>query len=206
MKKYIYIGIASLIALLGITVGIQSYKLNEYKQHLTQTESSLRAYSEENSSLKESNRMFQLTVEDLNSLNDSLMIKINDTRKQLGIKDNKIKELSYIASTAHKVDTLVLRDTLFRDTNVKIDTTITDNDGWYRCNVGLYYPNKIKVEPTFKSEKYIITSSKRETVNPPKKCWIGRLFQKKRDVVVIDVVENNPFITNDKERFITIVK
>lgn len=206
MKKYIYIAIASLIAILGISVAIQTKRINNLKDRLTETQFSLSAYSEENSKLKKSNKMFILRVEDLENLNDSLMNKMNDMRKQLGIKDKQIKELGYLASTAHKTDTLRIRDTLFKDPDIKIDTTIKDKEGWYRCDVGLYYPNILVIEPSFKSEKYIITSQKRETVKPPKKCWIGRLFQKKHDVITIDVVENNPYITKDKERFITIVK
>jgi len=206
MKKYIYIGAISLFAILAFVVGIQTKELNNYKNRLAQTESSLRAYAQENSTLKGSNREFQLTIDDLNNSNDSLMIKLNDTRKQLKVKDKEIKRLGYIASTAHKSDTIRLRDTLFRDAKVNIDTTITDKDGWYKCDVGLYYPNKVKIAPTFKSEKSIIASLKKETVGPPKKCWLARLFQKKQNVVTVDVVENNPFIVSDKKRFIEIVK
>ena len=206
MKKYIYIGAISLFVILGFVISIQIKELNSYKNRLAQTESSLRAYAQENSTLKGSNREFQLTIDDLNNSNDSLMIKLNDTRKQLKIKDKEIKRLGYIASTAHKSDTIRLRDTLFRDAKINIDTTITDKDGWYKCDVGLYYPNKVKVAPTFKSEKSIVASLKKETVGPPKKCWLARLFQKKRNVVTVDVVENNPFIVSDKKRFIEIVK
>ena len=206
MKKYIYIGAVSLFVILGFVICIQTKELNSYKNRLAQTESSLRAYAQENSTLKGSNREFQLTIDDLNNSNDSLMIKLNDTRKQLKVKDKEIKRLGYIASTAHKSDTIRLRDTLFRDAKVNIDTTITDKDGWYKCDVGLYYPNKVKVAPTFKSEKSIVASVKKETVGPPKKCWLARLFQKKQNVVTVDVVENNPFIVSDKKRFIEIVK
>lgn len=206
MKKYIYIGVAALIAILCVVSGIQANSIKKYKQEVSELTTSLRAYSEENSKLNGKNREFALTIDQLNYTNDSLFVKMNDMRKQLGYKDKQIKELSYIASTAHRVDTLTFRDTLFVETMTPIDTTIRDKDDWYRCNVGLRYPSTISIEPTFKSEKYVITSVVRETVNPPKKCWIGRLFQRKHDVVIVDVVENNPFITNNKERFLTIVK
>ena len=205
MKKYIYIGIASLILILAFSLGIQTKRLERTKQRLAETENSLRAYSDENSSLKKSNREFTLRVDELNSMSDSLLVKMNDMRKELCIKDKEIERLGYIASTAHKKDTIRLRDTIFRDASVHIDTTITDKEGWYRCDVGLYYPGTIRVEPTFKSEKYVITSNKKETVNKPSKCGLIRWFQKKQRVVTIDVVEKNPFITNDKERFIQIV-
>ena len=205
MKKYIYIAIISLIAILGLVVGIQSYKIKKYKTDLTQSATTIAAYAAENSKIKESNKEFQLTIDNLKYSTDSLMSKMDSARRALRIKDKEIKRLGYIASTAHRTDTIRFRDTLFRDPSFSKDTTITDNNGWYRCDVGLEYPNKISISPTFKSEKYVVTSVKKETVGPRKKCWLARLFQKKHDVVTIDVVENNPFITNNKERFITIV-
>lgn len=205
MKKYIYIAIISIITILGLTVGIQSYKINRYKADLSQSSATIAAYAAENSRIKESNKEFQLKVDDLKYSTDSLMNKMDSIRRELKIKDKEIRRLGYIASTAHKTDTIHFRDTIFREPNFKRDTTITDNNGWYRCDVGLEYPDKISVTPTFKSEKYVITSSKKETIKPAKKCWLARLFQKKHNVITVDVVENNPFITNNKERFITIV-
>lgn len=205
MKKYIYIAIASLILILYLTTVIQNYRIKSYKNDLTQATATIAAYAAENSSIKKSNEMFMISIDDLKYSKDSLIQKMNEARKSLKIKDKEIQRLGYLLSTANKKDTIHFRDTLFKDADLKIDTTITDKDGWYRCCVGLEYPDKVMVEPTFKSEKYVITSLKKETVAPPKKCWIGRLFQKKRDVMTIDVVENNPFITNNKERFITVI-
>ena len=47
---------------------------------------------------------------------------------------------------------------------------------------------------------------KKETVNPPKKCFILRGFQKKHKVVEVVVVEKNTYIKNKQQRFIEIVK
>jgi cell division protein FtsQ len=54
----------------------------------------------------------------------------------------------------------------------------------------------VAVEPYFKSEKHIIVSSKKETVNPPKKFFLFRWFQKKQIVLHIDVIEKNPYVEN----------
>lgn len=204
MKKYIYIGVACLlVALLGI-ITLQSGRIKKFKQELIKTNATIEAYSNENYVLKKNNKTFMLTIDELNSLNDSLIVKINDVRKELNIKDKEIKRLGYLASTASKSDTIRFKDTLFVNKFKDADTTITDN-GWYKCNIKLRYPNEISINPTFKSEKYVLTSLKREPINKPKKTCIGRFFQKKHDVVTVDVVEKNPFIITDKERFITII-
>ena len=44
----------------------------------------------------------------------------------------------------------------------------------------------------------------RETVNPPCKTWIGRLFQKKHNVYNVTVIENNPYINIKENKFIII--
>lgn len=49
--------------------------------------SNQKAFIAENSSLKEENRAFKFTVEQLNYYNDSILQKMNDVRKELKIKD-----------------------------------------------------------------------------------------------------------------------
>lgn len=54
--------------------------------------------------------------------------------------------------------------------------------------------------------KYIIVGYRKEIIDPPKKCFIARWFQKKHKVVEVNVVEKNPYIENKQQRFIEIVK
>ena len=63
----------------------------------------------------------------------------------------------------------------------------------------------IAVKPEFKSEKHIIVSTKKETVNPPKKFFLLRWFQKKHLVVHVDVVEKNPYVGGETSKYIEIV-
>ena len=84
----------------------------------------------------------------------------------------------YMSSRATKTDTLTLKgDTIFKDKSVKVDTLIGDT--WYNIRVKLQYPATIVTTPTFKSEKYVIASYKKEYIDTPSKLWIVRLFQKK---------------------------
>jgi hypothetical protein len=68
-----------------------------------------------------------------------------------------------------------------------MDTTVGDN--WYSVNLNLSYPGRIALNPSFKSEKYIIVHSKKETIDPPKKFFLLRWFQKKHTILEVDVVE-----------------
>ena len=158
----------------------------------------------ENSSLKDENRVFKFTVEQLNYYNDSILQKMNDVRKELKIKDKNIKQLQYLLSVSTKKDTVLFTDTLFRDKELALDTIIGDK--WYNIRLGLKYPNLIYTEPTFTSEKYIIVNKKRETVNPPKKFFLFRWFQKKHWVMEVHIKEENPYIKETNNKFVEIIE
>lgn len=165
--------------------------------------SNQKAYIQENNGLKDQNQVFQFTIQQLSYYNDSLLVEMNKVRKELKIKDREVKSLSYLLSTASRVDSIFVRDTIFKN-NVSIDTLIGDN--WYQLKLGLKYPNRIIVNPSFVSEKYIITHYNKETINPPKKFFLWRVFQRKHKVVEVNILEKNPYIENNKSRFIEIIK
>lgn len=204
VKKYIRIGVIVLASLLAVSTYIFYNRNQNLKEEMLVLMSNQKAFIAENSSLKEENRVFKFTIEQLNYYNDSILQKMNDVRKELKIKDKDLKQMQYLLSEATKKDTIVFGDTLFREPILDIDTLVGDK--WYQMKLGLKYPSTITTDPKFVSEKYIITSLKKETINPPKKCWLLRLFQKKHKVVEVNVVEKNPYIENKQQRFIEIVE
>lgn len=204
VKKYIRIGIVILVSLLAISTYTLYTNNQKLKEEISISMSNQKAFIAENSSLKEENRVFKFTIEQLNHYNDSILQKMNEVRKELKIKDRDLKQMQYLLSEAQKKDTIVFRDTLFREPTLKIDTLLGDR--WYQMKLGLRYPSTIITEPKFVSEKYVIVDYKKETINPPKKCAIARWFQKKHKVVEVEVVEKNPYIENKQQRFIEIVE
>lgn len=202
--KYIKIGIIALMCVLAISTYCLYQSNQELQEELYTSISNEKAFMSENSLLKNENLAFKFTIEQLNYYNDSILEKMNSVRKELGVKDKELKQMQYLLSKASKKDTIVFRDTLFREPTLDIDTIVGDN--WYNIELGLKYPSTITTTPTFISEKYIIVNTKKETVNPPKKCWLARLFQKKHKVVEVDIVEKNPYIENKQQRFIEIIE
>lgn len=204
MKKYIRILVAVVLGLLVVSTYTLYNRNQDLKEEISVSMSNQKAFIAENSSLKEENRAFKFTVEQLNYYNDSILQKMNDVRKGLKIKDKDLKQMQYLLSEATKKDTIVFRDTLFREPTLNVDTLVGDK--WYQMRLGLKYPSTITTDPKFVSEKYIMVDYKKETINPPKKCWLLRLFQKKHKVVEVNVVEKNPYIENKQQRFIEIVE
>ena len=204
VKKYIRIGIGILISFLVVSTYTLYNRSQDFKEEISVLMSNQKAFIAENSSLKEENRVFKFTVEQLNYYNDSILQKMNDVRKELKIKDKNIKQLQYLLSVSTKKDTVLFTDTLFRDKELALDTIIGDK--WYNIRLGLKYPNLIYTEPTFTSEKYIIVNKKRETVNPPKKFFLFRWFQKKHWVMEVHIKEENPYIKETNNKFVEIIE
>ena len=141
MAKYIKIIIAALITSLSISSYILYTKNQSLKEELSISVSNEMAFIAENSSLKDENRVFKFTVEQLNYYNDSILQKMNEVRKELKIKDKNIKQLQYLLSVSTKKDTVLFTDTIFRDKSLALDTIIGDK--WYNIRLGLKYPNLI---------------------------------------------------------------
>lgn len=204
VKKYIRIGIVILISLLAVSTYTLYNRNQDLKEEISISMSNQKAFIAENSSLKEENRVFKFTVEQLNYYNDSILQKMNDVRKELKIKDDNLKQMQYLLSEATKKDTIVFRDTLFREPTLDIDTIIGDK--WYSIRLGLKYPNLITTNPTFISEKYIIVNKKKETINPPKKFFLFRWFQRKHWVMEVHIKEKNPYIKETNNKFVEIIE
>ena len=200
MKRIITLIILALIA--GISyLYTENLRLNhEYKI----AAENIKAYDAQLSGLEGNNRVLKLTVEQLNYFNDSIIKKMKVVQKELGIKDKRLQQLQYEVSHAQRTDTIILKDTLFRDPQLKLDTIVGDK--WFKTNLHLEFPSTIALSPEIELERYTFINGKRETVNPPKKFFLFRWFQKKHTVVEVNVREMNPYVKNKTQRFIQIIE
>ena len=204
IKKYIRIGVIVLTSLLAVSTYTLYNRNQDLKEEISVSMTNQKAFITENTSLKEENRAFKFTVEQLNYYNDSILQKMNDVRKELKIKDNNLKQMQYLLSVSTKKDTILFTDTIFKDKGLALDTIIGDK--WYNIRLGLKYPNLIYTKPTFVSEKYIIVNKKKETINPPKKFFLFRWFQRKHWVMEVHIKEKNPYIKEVNNKFVEIIE
>ena len=200
-KILIYIGI---LAALVLVLGISIRKCQDIQDRLDIASANIKAYDMQLSNEKDKNTAYQFTIDQLNYFQDSILMELNETRKKLKIKDSKLKSLQYISSSFSKTDTVIVEDTIFKDIAFSFDTVIGDD--WYNVNLGLKYPSTIAVAPEFKSVKHVVISARKETVNPPKKFFLFRWFQRKHQVIQVDVVEKNPYSGDSESRYIEIIK
>ena len=205
IKKYIGLIMLTAIVVEAFFLKQAVNKAKQMEDNWKTAQANVKAYDELLSDSKQKNVAFQLTTDQLTNAKDSVIRELEETRKQLKIKEKNVKAEQYIASSFSRIDTIKLAgDTVFKDRELAVDTLI--GDSWYNAKVSLKYPSTVVIQPTFKSEKNIIVSTKKETVNPPKKLWILRLFQKKHTVLKIDVIEKNPYVSNEESRYVEIIK
>lgn len=205
MKKLILWLLLTIVILLAV-IGALWQQVRVVSEKWERAESNVKAYSAELRDSKNKNTALQLTVDQLDYFKDSVLVELDNTRKELKIKDKDLKTLQAVKSGFTRKDTvrIVQTDTLFKESSLAIDTLIGDE--WYNLQLGLKYPSMIAIKPYFKSEKHIIVSSKKETVNPPKKFFLFRWFQKRHRVLHIDVVEKNPYVDNESSKYVEIIK
>lgn len=204
LKKYACIGsvVLMMIAIIALCFILKSK--NNTEKRWKEAISNVKSYGNMFSDSKDKSTVFQLTIAQLKHSNDSIFQELNNIRKELKIKDSKLKSFQHISSNFTKSDTIILKDTIFKDKGINIDTLLSDE--WYSVKVGLRYPSSVTVTPRFRSEKSVIVSTKRETVNPPKRFFLFRWFQKKHTVLHVNVVEKNPYIVNQDNRHVEVVK
>jgi hypothetical protein len=187
-----------------IIIGVNRCKSAEDK--LEGYENNWIALSNENNKNAKSSKLYEFKLSQLKYINDSLMNKMDSVRKVAGIKDKNLRGISYIKSTVYIHDTLQLN----RQSDFNLDTTI--NKKWYQIQLD-YKGSKCEtckdtliVSPKVTSEKYVVISSEKDYVDEPKKLWILRLFQQKQEVIDVKVMEQNPYIYSNQERFVKIIK
>lgn len=202
IKKILKTVFWTLIGILVISVVTMALYISNLNNRLGIYDNNLKAINLENSANKEQCIAYRFEVDQLNYINDSIVSELNEARNKLKIKDYELKQLQKIKTETHIIDSVLIRDTVFRKEFVKLDTSIVNN--WYSTNITLEYPNKLLLDMKYTSDINVIASTQKEIIGTPKKCFIGRWFQKKHNVIRVDVKDNNPYSVIKESKFIII--
>lgn len=198
MQKYLIGILLVIVGVLQVAYRAQKSKIKELDNQYSLAVQNLKGQREQG------NKVFKMTIEQLEYYGDSIARELDKTRKELKVKSKDIKTMHYTATEYKRADTIVMRDTIFASSDIAIDTIIGDK--WCSVEIGMRYPSYMTVNPKFKSEKHIIVSTKKETVEPPKKFFLFRWFQKKHTVLKVNVAEKNPYASNEESEYIEILK
>ena len=194
--------LVSIIVLLIGVITFQYAKTNSIKKDYDIALQNNKAYESQLDIINNENKVFQFTVEQLKYINDSTIKELDSLRNELKIKDSKIKQMGKIKEYIYITDSITIYDTIFTNPEFVLDTMLGDE--WYLNNIHLKYPNEISSSVAIKTDQSVFLHTTRETINPPKKTWLGRLFQRKHDVYNVTVMEHNPYATIKENKFIII--
>lgn len=201
MKKYIVLVVVLLLIVLSLSIVglyITNHKLRESNSIY---DSNFKALCLENKNLENQAIAYKLSIEQLEYINDSIVDDLNNTRRKLQIKDRELLQMQNIKTEISTKDSIFIRDTIFRDKSFKLDTLIGDN--WHKLAVSLT-PQQLAIKATYKSDLSVFVKSSKEILGTPKKCFIGRWFQKKHKVTRVEVHDKNPYSEIKEKKFIII--
>lgn len=190
-----------LISLLIATIFIQHNQLQEKNAEINRITSNIRTYQDIVSNNQNNNRTLQLTIEELNHSNDSLLLQLKQTQKELKIKDKNLTDASVInTEIKDSVKTVIKKEAIDFKEELKLNplTTIIveRKDSILTAKIDL------------KNQQTILIYKKKEYKNFYKNGWIRFLHfdWKKIETKEYQIVNTNPLIKVTGTRIVEVPK
>ena len=188
-----------LVSLLIATVFVQNHQLQKKNKEIDRITNNVRAYEQLASQKEQLNRVLQLTVEELNTSNDSLLKETKDAQKKLKIKDKNLTNINVInTEIKDSVRTIIKHKLIDFDEELKINplTTIivSRKDSILTAKIDI------------KNQQTIFVTENKEYKNTYKN-WLVRFFHfdfKKIYIKNYQIVNSNPLIKVTDTRVIEI--
>ena len=201
MKKYIRILKVVLVIFVILVISVLSINNKKLRDSVSIYDNNFKALNLEKDSISKAAIAYRFDVEQLEYINDSIIEDLNNTRKQLQIKDKEILQMQSIKTEISTKDSIYIKDTIFRDNFVRIDTTIKDK--WHTIAISLQ-PSKLVIDAKYRSELQVFAKSSKEIIGTPNKCFVKRWFQKKHKVIRVEVKDKNPNAIITDKKFVII--
>jgi len=137
------------------------------------------------------------TIADLKRSQDSTSIIIRNQAKKNDILLAKIIAYGEL-ETSIKHDTLIKYKLLLGCHDLS-NKNITQS---VCINKDSTISSDVSIDPRFD----LFWTNNRETINPPRKFFLWRWFQKKQDVISVEVISDNPIVKIKKQTFVKTIK
>ena len=198
-RKNFKVVAVGLISLLIATIFVQHNQLQKKDTEINRITSNVRTYQDIVSNNQNNNRTLQLTIEELNHSNDSLLLQLKQTQKELKIKDKNLTNVSVInTEIKDSVKTVIKEKLIDFDKELKLNdlTTIivSRKDSILTAKIDI------------KNQQTIFVTENKEYKNTYKN-WLVRFFHfdfKKIHIKNYQIVNSNPLIKVTDTRVIEI--
>ena len=198
-RKNFKVVAVGLISLLIATIFVQHNQLQKKDTEINRITSNVRTYQDIVSNNQNNNRTLQLTIEELNHSNDSLLLQLKQTQKELKIKDKNLTDASVInTEIKDSVKTVIKKEAIDFKEELKLNplTTIivSRKDSILTAKIDI------------KNQQTIFVTENKEYKNTYKN-WLVRFFHfdfKKIHIKNYQIVNSNPLIKVTDTRVIEI--
>lgn len=125
-RKNFKVVAVGLISLLIATIFVQHNQLQKKDTEINRITSNVRTYQDIVSNNQNNNRTLQLTIEELNHSNDSLLLQLKQTQKELKIKDKNLTNANVInTEIKDSVKTVIKKEAIDFKEELKLNPLTT---------------------------------------------------------------------------------
>ena len=200
-RKNFKVVAVGLIGLLITTIFVQHNQLQKKDTEINRITSNVRTYQDIVSNNQNNNRTLQLTIEELNHSNDSLLLQLKQTQKELKIKDKNLTDASVInTEIKDSVKTVIKKEAIDFKEELKLNplTTIIveRKDSILTAKIDL------------KNQQTILIYKKKEYKNFYKSSWVRfwHFDWKRIETKEYQIVNTNPLIKVTGTRIVEVPK
>lgn len=200
-RKNFKVVAVGLISLLIATIFVQHNQLQKKDTEINRITSNVRTYQDIVSNNQNNNRTLQLTIEELNHSNDSLLLQLKQTQKELKIKDKNLTDASVInTEIKDSVKTVIKKEAIDFKEELKLNplTTIIveRKDSILTAKIDL------------KNQQTILIYKKKEYKNSYKNGWVRfwHFDWKRIETKEYQIVNTNPLIKVTGTRIVEVPK
>lgn len=200
-RKNFKVVAVGLISLLIATIFVQHNQLQKKDTEINRITSNVRTYQDIVSNNQNNNRTLQLTIEELNHSNDSLLLQLKQTQKELKIKDKNLTDASVInTEIKDSVKTVIKKEAIDFKEELKLNplTTIIveRKDSILTAKIDL------------KNQQTILIYKKKEYKNFYKSSWVRfwHFDWKRIETKEYQIVNTNPLIKVTGTRIVEVPK
>lgn len=159
-------------------------------------------YTDKNGTLHTQSVQMQESLAELQASKDATTKALTDSIKRWKIKASTVTQ-------AGQIDQSLTKQTVIH----YAPGSYTQKDTSYDFSTQPYITNKVYFTHDsatnvldIKDTLTAVFHNTRETINPPKKFFLWRWFQRKQDVNQVDIVHANPYIHTTNQKFINVYK
>ena len=182
-----------------LALGIYSYyittRLHTTQKELDRIENNLTYYQNLQSTIQEENRVLQLTIDDLTNTNDSILNKLENTRKELNIKDKQLQSEAYVKTVIKDSIRTVVKEKDFNallTLNELTNVTVSKTD------------SILNVKLDITNEQFLYVRKRKVYKNKYKNGWqrFWHFDWKKVEVSYYQIHNSNPIIKVKETRVV----